>query len=61
MVQSSAAVGTHVHRRALLRHEAKATVTVESLEIETKGAPEFHDSLTTSAPSSPSPASPTAR
>jgi secondary thiamine-phosphate synthase enzyme len=42
MVQSSA-VGSHVHRRALLHHEAQATVTVEALEIETKGAPEFHD------------------
>ena len=36
-------VTAHVHRRALLRQEAKATVTCESLEIETTGAPEFHD------------------
>ena len=33
----------HTHRRSLLRHEAKATVTCESLEVETKGAPDFHD------------------
>ena len=38
-----ALTGTHVHRRSLLRQEAKATVTCESLEIETRGAPEFHD------------------
>jgi secondary thiamine-phosphate synthase enzyme len=38
-----AVTGTHVHRRSLLRQEAKATVTCESLEIETRGAPEFHD------------------
>ncbi len=31
------------HRRSLLRHEDKATVTCESLELETRGAPEFHD------------------
>ena len=42
MIQNSA-VGSHVHRRALLRHADKATVTAESIEIETKGAPEFHD------------------
>jgi secondary thiamine-phosphate synthase enzyme len=35
--------GRHIHRRSLLRHEAKATVTCEALEIETTGAPEFHD------------------
>ncbi len=35
--------GVHVHRRAMLRHESKATVTCESLELETTGAPEFHD------------------
>jgi len=35
--------GARVHRRAMLRHEAQATVTCESLEIETTGAPEFHD------------------
>ena len=34
---------THIHRRSLLREQAKATVTCESLEIETRGAPEFHD------------------
>lgn len=34
---------TSVHRRAMLRHEAKATVTCESLELETTGAPGFHD------------------
>jgi len=38
-----AVTGPHVHRRSLLRQEAKATVTCESLEIETRGAPEFHD------------------
>jgi secondary thiamine-phosphate synthase enzyme len=32
-----------VHRRSLLRHEDKATVTCEVLELETRGAPEFHD------------------
>jgi secondary thiamine-phosphate synthase enzyme len=32
-----------VHRRALLRQEATAIVTSESLELETTGAPEFHD------------------
>jgi len=42
MVEQSALV-SHAHRRALLRHEAKATVTCESLEIETRGAPDFHD------------------
>jgi secondary thiamine-phosphate synthase enzyme len=42
MIESSA-IGSHVHRRALLRHEDKATVTAEAIEIETKGAPEFHD------------------
>src|SRR5688500_14788981 len=31
------------HRRAMLRHEAKATVTCESLELETNAAPGFHD------------------
>jgi secondary thiamine-phosphate synthase enzyme len=31
------------HRRALLRHEDRATVTTEVLELETRGAPEFHD------------------
>ncbi len=35
--------GAHVHRRAMLRHESQATVTCESLELETTGAPEFHD------------------
>ncbi len=34
---------SHKHRRSLLRHEAKATVTCEVLEVETKGAPDFHD------------------
>ncbi len=33
----------HVHRRRMLRHEAQATVTCECLELETTGAPEFHD------------------
>ena len=32
-----------VHRRAMLRQEAKATVTCESLELETTAAPGFHD------------------
>jgi secondary thiamine-phosphate synthase enzyme len=32
-----------VHRRSLLRHEDRATVTTEALELETRGAPEFHD------------------
>lgn len=34
---------TSAHRRAMVRHEAKATVTVESLDIETTGAPGFQD------------------
>jgi len=38
-----AVTSPHIHRRSLLRQEAKATVTCESLEIETRGAPEFHD------------------
>ena len=38
-----AVTGRHTHRRSILRQEAKATVTCESLEIETRGAPEFHD------------------
>ena len=37
------AATVHVHRRAMLRQEAQATVTCESLEVETTGAPEFHD------------------
>ena len=37
------ALGVHAHRRKMLRHEAQATVTCESLELETIGAPEFHD------------------
>jgi secondary thiamine-phosphate synthase enzyme len=37
------AVDTRLHRRHLLRQEAQATVTCESLELETTGAPEFHD------------------
>lgn len=32
-----------VHRRAMLRHEAKATVTCESLDLETTAAPGFQD------------------
>ena len=32
-----------VHRRSLLQHSDKATVTCEVLELETRGAPEFHD------------------
>jgi secondary thiamine-phosphate synthase enzyme len=32
-----------VHRQAVIRHEAKAVVTCESLELETTGAPGFHD------------------
>lgn len=32
-----------VNRRAMLRQEAKATVTCEALEIETTAAPGFHD------------------
>ncbi len=35
--------GLHVHRRAMLREQAQASVTCESLELETTGAPEFHD------------------
>ena len=31
------------HRRSLLKHADKATVTCEALELETRGAPEFHD------------------
>ena len=42
MLDQEAATG-HVHRRAMLREQAKATVTCESLEVETRGAPEFHD------------------
>jgi len=42
MIEQGAAA-LHVHRRSLLKQEAKATVTCESLEIETRGAPEFHD------------------
>jgi secondary thiamine-phosphate synthase enzyme len=42
MVEQSVA-GPHAHRRALLRHEDKATVTCEAIEVETGGAPEFHD------------------
>ena len=34
---------TGAHRRAMVRHEAKATVTCESLDIETTGAPGFQD------------------
>lgn len=33
----------HVHRRSMLRHEDRVTVTCEALEVETTGAPEFHD------------------
>lgn len=32
-----------VQRRAVARHEATTLVTCESLEIETTGAPDFHD------------------
>jgi len=32
-----------VHRRSKLRHEAPASVTSEILELETTGAPGFHD------------------
>ena len=32
-----------VHRQAVLRHEATAVVTCESLELETTAAPGFHD------------------
>jgi secondary thiamine-phosphate synthase enzyme len=31
------------HRRAMLRHEAKAVVTCETIEVETTAAPGFHD------------------
>jgi secondary thiamine-phosphate synthase enzyme len=34
---------SHTHRRALLRHSDQTTVTCESIEIETRGAPDFHD------------------
>src|SRR3972149_5633554 len=32
-----------VHRRAMLRQEAKAIVSCEELELETTAAPGFHD------------------
>ena len=34
---------SHTHRRALLRQSDKTTVTCESIEVETRGAPDFHD------------------
>ena len=34
---------TRVQRRALVRNEATTLVTCESLELETTGAPSFHD------------------
>ena len=42
MIDGSPIVGI-ASRRALLREQAQAVVVCESLEIETRGAPEFHD------------------